>query len=701
MANLPETEDFAAGTYQIETSDRVLGGPGGIANKQAEQLGNRTAWLKAALTKILDGVTAVGKATQLATARTLRFKGAVSGSGTYDGSVDTEITLTLTDSGLAPGAYTRPVFNVKGIAIGGTNPTTLAGYGITDAIPNINPLPGESLDLHGGPYAFVTAISESSVCQNCYYSGNTWLRHDIGKPAICITVDGGQFYVRRAAAGQNPINWQTMSPVWDASNAKFSGLLERPTTLAGYSISDAFTRAETNANIDAAIARLIGAAPGAVDTIEELARALNNNPNFATDVINGLATKANKATTLQGYGITDALQNVNPLPGGSIDIHGTAYGFLTAQSEASLCQNCYWNGNVWMRHNTSAPAVSITADNGRVIVRKAAAGANPIAWGTVRELWDSGSATFPGLLNKPTTIDGYGITDAIKNVNPLPGGSIDIHGAAFGFLTAQSEASLCQNCYWNGNAWMRHNTSAPAVSITADNGRVTVRKAPAGANPIAWGAVRELWDSGNATFANLSGKPTSIDGYGITDAIKNINPLSGGSIDLHAAAYGFLSAQEEASVCQNCYWDGSVWMRHDTSRAASTLTVSNGQVRIRSVAAGANPIAWVTDSPVWHNAAVTTSLSSSLGILALPNGWMQQVFEVTESTSANDYRYFPLEFPNGVFGVFPVLLSSTIGSGWGTNVGVVTGNWDKQKFLLNGGGSFSSEGRFRILALGW
>ena len=80
---------------------------------------------------------------------------------------------------------------------------------------------------------------------------------------------------------------------------------------------------------------------------------------------------------------------------------------------------------------------------------------------------------------------------------------------------------------------------------------------------------------------------------------------------------------------------------------------------------------------------------------------MQQVFEVTESTSANDYRYFPLEFPNGVFGVFPVLLSSTIGSGWGTNVGVVTGNWDKQKFLLNGGGSFSSEGRFRILALGW
>lgn len=502
---------------------------------------------------------------------------------------------TVLPANKAAGTYRQVTIDKRGVVQSGTNPTTLAGYGITDALPNPNPLLGGSLDLHGGPYAFVTSVSESSVCQNCYYSGNAWLRHDVNKPAICITLDGGQLYVRRVGAGANPISWQTMSPVWDASNAKFSGLLERPTTLAGYSISDAFTRAETNANIEAAIARLIGAAPGAVDTIEELARALNNNPNFATDVINGLATKADKATTLQGYGIADALKNVNPLPGGSIDIHGSAYGFLSAQSEASLCQNCYWNGSAWMRHNTSAPAVSITADSGRVIVRKAAAGANPIVWGAVRELWDSGNASFPSLANLPTTIDGYGITDALKNVNPL----------------------------------------------------------------------------------------------------------LGGSIDLHATAYGFLSAQEEASICQNCYWNGSAWMRHDTSRPASTLTVSHGQVKIRSVAAGANPIAWVSDSPVWHSAAVTTSLSSSLGILTLPNGWMQQVFEVTESNSVTDYRYFPLEFPNGVFGVFPVLLSSTIGSGWATNTGVVTGSWDKQKFVLNGGGTFNDAGRFRVLALGW
>lgn len=46
MANLSETATFEAGVYQIETTDPVLGGPGGIANIQAQQLANRTKYLK-------------------------------------------------------------------------------------------------------------------------------------------------------------------------------------------------------------------------------------------------------------------------------------------------------------------------------------------------------------------------------------------------------------------------------------------------------------------------------------------------------------------------------------------------------------------------------------------------------------------------------------------------------------------------------
>lgn len=428
--------------------------------------------------------------------------------------VDQSILTVLPDNKVA-GTYRQVTIDKRGVVQSGSNPTTLAGFGITDALPNRNPLPGGSLDIHGDYYAFLTSPLESSVAQNCYWNGTAWYRHDISQPAVCITLDDGRCSVRRVGAGKNPITWQTMSPVWDASNAKFSGLLERPTTLSGYSIGDAFTKAETTANIEAAIARLIGSAPGAVDTIEELARALNNNPNFATDIINGLATKAAKATTLQGYGIGDAY----------------------TQSEIN-----------------------------QLLIGKAA---------------------------KATTLAGYGITNGLVDKNPLPGGSVDIHGDTYAFLTSPLESSVCQNCYWNGTAWYRHDAGQPAVSVTVSGGGALVRTAPAGAGPIVWASTEPLWTSKNATVTS-----------------------SGGT-----------------------------------------------------------------------------------GTLKLPNGWVQQIFEVTESTSASDVRYFPVSFPNECFGVFPVLLSSTSG-GYGTNVGLVVGDVNKDRFLINAGGSFSGEGRFRVLALG-
>lgn len=46
MATLPEKAEWPDGIYQIETSDPVVGGPGGVSNRQAEQLASRTAFLK-------------------------------------------------------------------------------------------------------------------------------------------------------------------------------------------------------------------------------------------------------------------------------------------------------------------------------------------------------------------------------------------------------------------------------------------------------------------------------------------------------------------------------------------------------------------------------------------------------------------------------------------------------------------------------
>lgn len=53
MANQPETPTWDAGVYQIETTDPVEGGLGGIANASLLNLANRTLYLKTFIESIL------------------------------------------------------------------------------------------------------------------------------------------------------------------------------------------------------------------------------------------------------------------------------------------------------------------------------------------------------------------------------------------------------------------------------------------------------------------------------------------------------------------------------------------------------------------------------------------------------------------------------------------------------------------------
>lgn len=52
--------------------------------------------------------------------------------------VNTDGTLTLSNSGITAGTYKSITVDSMGRVIEGTNPTTLSGYGITDGLSNIN-----------------------------------------------------------------------------------------------------------------------------------------------------------------------------------------------------------------------------------------------------------------------------------------------------------------------------------------------------------------------------------------------------------------------------------------------------------------------------------------------------------------------------------------------------------------------------------
>lgn len=73
-------------------------------------------------------------ASRLATARAISLTGDATGSVTFDGSAAVSGGLTLAASGVTPGTYKSITVDAKGRVTAGTNPTTLAGYGITDAV---------------------------------------------------------------------------------------------------------------------------------------------------------------------------------------------------------------------------------------------------------------------------------------------------------------------------------------------------------------------------------------------------------------------------------------------------------------------------------------------------------------------------------------------------------------------------------------
>ena len=73
-------------------------------------------------------------ATKLQTARTFSLAGDATGNVTFDGSANATITATLANSGVTAGTYKSVMVDAKGRVTTGTNPTTLAGYGITDAV---------------------------------------------------------------------------------------------------------------------------------------------------------------------------------------------------------------------------------------------------------------------------------------------------------------------------------------------------------------------------------------------------------------------------------------------------------------------------------------------------------------------------------------------------------------------------------------
>ena len=185
--------------------------------------------------------------------------------------------LTLAASGVTAGTFKSVTVNAKGLVTAGTNPTTLVGYGITDA---------QSTLVSG---TNIKTVNGTSILG----SGN-------------ITLSSG-------------------------GASAFSDLTDKPTTLSGYGITDAvlntdarLTDSRTPVSHNHALSDVTGLVSALTDKLDKNeAITAGTNAKITYDT-NGLITggaslaasdipdlswtkiTSDKPTTLSGYGITDA-----------------------------------------------------------------------------------------------------------------------------------------------------------------------------------------------------------------------------------------------------------------------------------------------------------------------------------------------------------------------------------------------------------
>lgn len=111
-------------------------------------------------------------------------------------------------------------------------------------------------------------------------------------PTMNVTLEGD---VSGSFAVDGSLNTTVNVVVQDNSHSHtFSNLTANPTTLSGYGITDADTSAQVSAKISTAVAALVDSSPATLDTLNELAAALGDDPNFATTTATTIGTKVTK-----------------------------------------------------------------------------------------------------------------------------------------------------------------------------------------------------------------------------------------------------------------------------------------------------------------------------------------------------------------------------------------------------------------------
>ena len=389
---------------------------------------------------------AVESADKLTVPRNIAISGDGTGSASFDGSQDVTISLALSDTAVTAGTYTKVTVDSKGRVTKGENIAISDVTGLQDKITSIE-----------------TSVSGKADKANSlagYGITNAYTKTEVDGKVSDLTSQLG-----------------TANEAIEGLETSIEGKADKSTTLAGYGITDAYTKTQTD-----------GFLAGKADTT----------------VVNG---KADKSTTLAGYGIQDAYTKTE------VDAKvSSVYKYKgSVANEAALPQEDQVLGDVY---NVEDTGMNVAWDGTKW--DKLGSTVDLSAYMTT-ETANSTFATITtvnGKADKATTLKGYGITDAYTKTE-----------ADTAFMNSEEvESAITAKGYATTTAM---NAALSSKANSADVYTKTVADSTFLKEiPAEYITETEL----STELEAYAEKATTLAGYGITDAYTKTevdNKLSG------------------------------------------------------------------------------------------------------------------------------------------------------------------------------
>ncbi len=293
-----------------------------------------------------------------------------------------------------------------------------------------------------------------------------------------------------------------------------------------------------------------------------------------------------------------------------------------------------------------------------------------------------GNLAWSYITNKPTTLSGFGITDGLRSVTHPSGSNVFVTGISTsgtaitytksytkkslsavgtsGWINASIDGNIIPDmsfiAYWNG-----------AYSGTSSN--------------LAYcnkGAFGSFAIKNSLAFSELTSKPTTISGYGITDAYTKSQvdaiaakylPLTGGTLtgQLRIVASALNGAYNGLLIGDDCYIgdcniDNTIGFMGSTNNNAGMVKFGKGGMQFGYN--GSNHIASTTAQWTnlnadlldgWHKDNIVWSGAVNSNTASLSHYWAK-LFDITVTGNQYDDRSFTFLFSNGYNDTYSVVV---------------------------------------------